>query len=779
MGLQQTLRDRLAPAALVGRREARLAAAYARRRDAVNRSCPPPATTPERRPGQLVATQPRPFGVLLTFTTASLEIRALTRDLLLFGWDDALSQPSHAVTLWTRDRPQVAHGETPDGGYRMDTGALAVIVSAEGAITVLDGAGSVRRRDDPPVWNGVGWTVRTRLEPDAVVQGLGGRASSGDLRGGSYRLWNTDPGGAWSSESDPLYVSTPAYVVLTEAGASHCFVDNTYDGTVAIGTDRDPEAVVTRLSDGPLRYSVSIGTLATVLNRFTELTGRPALPPRWALGYHHAKWGYRTAGDIRSVWRGFLDRGLPLSAVHLDIDHMDRNRDFSLDIDRYGEMPALAAEMAATNVHTVAIVDAGVPRAEDDPVYASGEAIGAWVRGPDGAVVEGAAWPGRAVFPDYTREDVRSWWGRQYRQLTAHGAAGVWHDMNEPSVFAAWGDPTLPLCARHAMDGRGGDHRQAHNVYGLLMNQAGYEGLKRHQPDRRPFLFSRSGWAGQQRYGGHWSGDIRTDWEGLQLSLSYTVGLGASGVPFSGPDSGGFSSDPDPELYARWFQLASWLPFFRTHGSINTRPREPWVWPEAVQDALRVALQWRYRLLPYWYTLAREAHETGAPYVRPLAWREPALRAVNDEFLLGDQILVAPVLKPGVTLRQVTLPKGIWYDAASGSRIDGGRTITVSAPLQRTPWFIRAGAVVPTEVEGTLVLLATPPVKNRKSPGGSLWVDNGDGWDGGRRERYGVAMSPEGEVHVSREVVTEGPFPWRAVSAAALGAKPGTRVRLV
>jgi alpha-glucosidase len=341
--------------------------------------------------------------------------------------------------------------------------------------------------------------------------------------------------------------------------------------------------------------------------------------------------------------------------------------------------------------------------------------------------------------------------------------------MNEPSSFAAWGDPTFPLSTRHDLDGRPSDHRDAHNIYGLQMCRGSYEGLRELRPDERPFLFSRSGWAGIQRYGGHWSGDIEASWPSLAATLHQAFGYGVSGVGYYGSDIGGFTGRPSPELFTRWFQLASFLPFFRTHCAWHVPRREPWEWGPEVMDRLRTALKRRYRLLPYWYTLALDATRTGAPYVRPLAWSDPGLRGLDDVFLLGDDVLVAPVLEEGATSRHVRLPVGVWFHGDSGERFVGSIDLPVGP--DDAPWFVRAGAVIPTEEDGRLVLLVAPPVGDQPSAGGRLLTDAGDGWDAPHDERYGSALL-DGEVTVTREVITQGTFGFSAVDVRAIDGRP-------
>jgi alpha-glucosidase len=348
---------------------------------------------------------------------------------------------------------------------------------------------------------------------------------------------------------------------------------------------------------------------------------------------------------------------------------------------------------------------------------------------------------------------VRRWWGGLYAERLAQGFAGVWHDMNEPVSFAAFGEPTLPRSARHALEGRGGDHREAHNVYALGMARAGYEGLCELRPEQRPFLFSRSGWAGMQRYGGSWSGDVATGWAGLRASLALVLGLGLCGVPYSGPDVGGFTGSPSPELYLRWFQLGAYLPFFRTHSAIDAGRREPWEFGEQVLEHARAALAERARLLPYLVTLAHVAHRTGAPYVRPLWWNSPgdrALRECGDAFLLGDSLLVAPVLEPGATSRAVRLPRGLWYDTATGEPHRGRTQVLLDAPLGRIPVLARAGAVLPVAGDdGTTELEVWAPRQGRTG-GGVVFTGDPEGWAKPRMERF-VSRWEDGAVVVERD----------------------------
>lgn len=748
-----------------GRRETR--AAWRRRR-ADARDLPRRGPERARVPGPAQGAQPAPGGGTIRFARSELRVRVAMGGAVFCGWDGAEPQPSYALAGGGPEVDARAVLEPDKDGWRVVSERVTVLVSRHGAVEFRTPGGMLLRRELPPRWwdpagDGAGprWVQRSQTPADARVFGLGGRAAGPRLPEGTYRLWNTDPGGSFGPGDDPLYITMPVQFVVADAGCHLVFHDTSWDGRVTLrdggegagsGHDR-PGGCELRMEGGPLRYWVVTGTPARVIGGWTALTGRPALPPRWALGHHHSRWGFGTQSEVRRVAAAYREHGLPLSALHLDIDHYDGHRVFTADPERFPDLPALAAELAVQGVRLVSIVDPGV-KAEPGPgLYDSGRAAGVFVRDARGREVRGVVWPGEAVFPDFTDPAARAWWGGLYRERLDKGFAGFWHDMNEPVSFAAFGDTTLPRSARHSLEGRGGDHREAHNVYGLAMAQAGYEGLRRLRPHRRPFLFSRSGWAGMQRYGGTWSGDVATGWEGLRASLALVVGLGLCGVPYSGPDVGGFTGMPEPELYLRWFQLGSYLPLFRTHSAKDAGRREPWEFGPEVLAHARAALAERTRLLPYLETLSHIARGTGAPYVRPLWWNSPAdraLRECGDAFLLGDALLVAPVLERGSVTRTVRLPRGQWYDTATGEAFRGPGQVLLDAPLDRVPVLARAGAVLPvTGADGEVELEVWAPRRDRRG-GGVVFSGDPEGWGAPRMERFTTRWA-DGEVVVERE----------------------------
>ncbi|MFI8188728.1 TIM-barrel domain-containing protein [Streptomyces sp. NPDC085946] len=756
-----------------------------RRRRADAAGLPPRGAERARVPGAVREVEPGPGGGVLRFDRSELRIFVAVNGAVFWGWDGAAPEPSYALAdRCPEPDPRAVLEPDKNGGWRVVAERVTVGVSRHGEVQVCTPGGVCLRRDLPPRWwepvggGAARWMQRSEVAADARFFGLGGRASGPRLRNGTYRLWNTDPGRAFSPGDDPLYLTMPVQTVVADAGTHLVFHDNSWDGTVTLregeegagsGHDRAGTSEL-RMAGGPLRCWVVVGTPARVLHVWASLTGAPALPPAWALGHHHAREDFGSEQEVRRVVSGYLEHDLPLDAVHLDTDHFDGHRVFTVDTDRFPKLPVLAEELRRDGIRLVSVVGPAVGAAPGDAVYDSGTAGDVFVRDASGRVVRGVVRPGEAVFPDFTDARVRAWWGGLYAERLAQGFSGVRHDMDEPTSFAAFGEPTLPRSARHRLEGRGGDHREAHNVYALCMARAGYEGLRELAPGERPFVFSRSGWAGVQRYGGTWSGGAAAGWPGLRASLALVLGLGLCGVPYSGPDVGGSGGDPSPELYLRWFQLGAYLPLFRTHASPRAGRGEPWEFGAEVLEHARAALAERRRLLPYFVTLAHLARRTGAPYVRPLWWSAPedrALRDCEDAFLLGDCLLVAPVLDPGADRRAVPLPRGRWYDTATGRAYEGPARVIVDAPLGRIPVFARAGAVLPVRGEdGGLELEVWAPARGRTG-GGLVVRDAGDGWDEPEVERYGVGWEGR-RVVVEREDGGGGGRPARPVRVRGL-----------
>ncbi len=708
---------------------------------------------PRRTPGKLQRVEPLSDGAHFVFKNAELELHFLSRWAVRIEWGPGTPPPpySHA-----RAQTRFAQVDTQpqENGWQLSTPELSVDVDDEGRIGFKTAEGDLLREDGPPARGVDSWVQESQLRPEERIFGLGERAAGLNLRPGEYRLWNTDAGGSYTTGEDPLYFCVPILVGLHSAGGYLVYYENPHDGRVRL-KDR---AEVT-FHGGQHRYVFISGTPPRALERLTRVLGRPALPPRWALGYHQSRWGYASEQDVRQVIDGFEHHGLPLAALHLDIDYMRGYRIFTVDHERFPNLGELAEECERRlGTRLVAIIDPGVKVDPEYEIYCEGLDAGHFCTLPDGSPLRGSVWPGAVHYPDFSDPRVRRWWGDHYAELLDLGITGIWHDMNEPTSFAAWGDTTFPLPTRHEFDGQPGDHRAGHNLYGHLMNQAAYEALRRHRPKERPFLLSRSGWAGSARYAWTWTGDTASTWEALRQTVPTVLGLGLSGTPFSGPDIGGFSGDPGMELFLRWFQLGALLPFFRTHSSKSSPPREPWQYGEEGLRIARKFLRLRRSLLPYLYTLAAQAHHTGWPMVRPLFWEQPgapSLWDVDDAYLLGDRLLVAPIFRPGATRRSLILPPGRWYDFWQGVEYEGPGEITVPAPLDRIPLFVRAGSALPLADEETLELHIYPPIRRIEDQ--PVYTDEGDGFGPSRWDYFSVHPQKHGLEITWR---AEGKYPW-------------------
>jgi alpha-glucosidase len=712
-------------------------------------------------------------GAVFDFGSARLECFFPASDLVRISWEPGRAPLPFALakTRWPGCRVEL---RAEGAGMRLEGPEASVVVGANGGLDFLCGHGRLLRRDLPPIRSGGGWTLRSQLRREESMHGLGLRAAGLDLRPGDYRMWNRDPGGSYGPGADPLYLCVPVLFCRHAQGSCLLFFENPHPG--AFSLHRTPNESRIRFERGMLRYFLVPGPVDRALERYTELTGRPPLPPRWALGFHQSRWGYAGQKEIREVARGFERHGLPLAAVHLDIDHLRGYRVFTVNRRRFPDLKGLSAELGARGVCLAGIVDPGVKREPGYWVYDEGRRRDAFCRRPDGSDQVGRVWPGECVFPDFTAERTRQWWGGLYRQMLDRGIEGVWHDMNEPAAFVSSGDPSLPQDTRHDMQGRGGDHLEAHNLYGLLMARAGYEGLRRERPERRPWLLTRSGWAGVQRYAWHWTGDTESTWAALRQTVHSALNLGLSGIAFTGPDIGGFSGSPSRELFLRWLQLAAFLPFFRNHCAWDRPRREPWRFGA---EALRIArryLKLRTRLMPYLYTLAREASISGHPLVRPLFWHfpdDPAARGEQDSFLLGDRLLVAPVLEPEAGSREVRLPAGRWYDFWDGAVYEGPGGTSLPASLSRIPVLVREASVLPLQEGERLDLhLHAPAGTGEPEMAGELYSDAGDGYGPGRLDRFAMARD---ELGVRVEWTSEGeyPFPFASVRAVVHGLRPG------
>lgn len=546
------------------------------------------------------------------------------------------------------------------------------------------------------------------LRPGDTVYGLGDKTGFLNKRGYTYENWNTDDPSPHEESFHTLYKDFPVFFVSSQSADTYgVFFDNTFRTYFDFGFE-SPDYLSFGAREGYLNFYFLAGpTLRAAVSRYTWLTGRCPLPQRWTLGYQQSRWGYADAETFRQLARTFRELDIPLDALHFDIDYMDGYRVFTTDERRFPDFPGLMQELGEQGIKAVTIIDPGVKVDPDYTVYQQGLAQRCFCRDADDLVYVNEVWPGRSVFPDFGAPHVRDWWAGLQRFLTEQGVSGVWNDMNEPASFQG----PLPDSVRMTDGERETTHGEMHNVYGHLMSRAAFQGWKE-ATGLRPFVITRACYSGSQKYAVCWTGDNQSLWNHLRMAIPQQCNLGLSGMAFMGTDIGGFGADATPELMARWVQVGCFSPLFRSHSANGTRLQEPWRFGEEVTDIFRRYVKLRYALLPYYYDLFRQCEETGLPPLRPLVLHyehDETVREMNDEFLLGEQLLVAPVVEQGARRRMVYLPEGVWYDFWTGERHSGGWLMR-EAPLDVCPIYVKAGTILPLYPEQRYVDEVKEPV---------------------------------------------------------------------
>jgi alpha-glucosidase len=554
------------------------------------------------------------------------------------------------------------------------------------------------------------FVVSRKLSRFDSIYGLGERTGPFDRRGGSYTLWNVDvlaPGvlqqnrlhekdpttDGRSTTFDPYYASIPFFYHApwgADFSMAGFFFDNGYKGNVEFHDDE----LLVQFGGGQYTEYVFAGpSMSAVLEAYTFVTGRMPLPPLWSLGHHQCRWHDYTQAQLIELGRRYRRHQIPCDVLWLDIGYMDGYRVFTWHPERFREPARTFATLASEGFRAVTIVDPGVKYEPGYAVFDEARAKNLLCKTPGGALYAGQVWPGRTAFPDFVKQETRSFWGELNVRLLETGISGIWNDMNEPAT----GD-IEPFAMSFDRDGQNHPHERYHNQYGLLMAMATYEGWRRARPDERPFILSRAGFAGIQRFAAQWLGDNYSEWAHLHMGIAMALGMGVSGQPFIGADIPGFGDNAGNELAARWFEYGALTPFCRCHNCAGNHEHYPWSFGLGVERVARQALRLRYRLLPYLYTAFLRASETGAPVQRPLVFdyqNDVESRRIEDQYLLGNALLVAPVLRAGETARHVYLPPGDWLDFHSDRRYEGGQYAVIAAPLGQIPLLGRAGHVIP------------------------------------------------------------------------------------
>lgn len=527
--------------------------------------------------------------------------------------------------------------------------------------------------------------------------GLGDKATQMNLKGKRVENFATDQY-AYQKEQDPLYKVVPFYIGLHNKQSYGIFFDNTFRTFFDFCQERR-NVTSFWAEGGEMNYYFIYGPqMQDVVTNYTDLTGKPELPPLWVLGYHQCKWSYYPESKVKEITSKFRELQIPCDAIYLDIDYMEGFRCFTWNKNYFPDPKRMVAELAEDGFKTVVIIDPGIKIDQDYWVYKEALEKDYFCKRADGPYMKGKVWPGECNFPDYTNPAVREWWAGLFKELVADiGVKGVWNDMNEPAVMEV-PNKTFPMDVRHVYDGNPCSHRKAHNIYGTQMARATYHGVKRFAYPKRPFVITRSAYSGAQRYTSSWTGDNVATWEHLWIANIQVQRMSISGMGFTGSDIGGFAEQPTGELYARWIQLGVFHPFCRTHSSGDHGNQEPWAFDEEVINITRKFVSLRYQLLPYLYTMFWQYIEEGIPMLKPLVYfdqDDTQTHYRNDEFIFGNQILVCPILEPNAVGRRMYIPRGEWYNYWTNEFSVGGREVWIDTKFDEIPVFIKAGAVIP------------------------------------------------------------------------------------
>ena len=599
--------------------------------------------------------------------------------------------------------------------------------------------------------------VSKAMEKDMFFYGLGERTGSLNKKGYHYRNWNTDDPNPHGETYAQLYKSIPFLITIKGEEASGIFFDNHFESHFDMGKENSNYYYFGAV-DGNLDYYFMYGpSVKEVVSEYTELTGRTPLPQLWTLGYQQCRWSYAPKERLMEVAKAFREKDIPCDTLYLDIDYMDGYRVFTWDNNKFDNPKEILNELKNIGFKVVTIIDPGVKVDKGYKIYDEGLKEGYFATDKDRIVYKNKVWPGDSVYPDFMSSKTRKWWAENQKIMMDYGVSGIWNDMNEPASF----NGPLPDDVEFNNDGTIVTHKEIHNVYGHMMGKATYEGIKE-ATNKRPFVVTRACYAGTQKYSTVWTGDNQSTWEHLRMSLPMLMNLGLSGMAFCGTDVGGFGHDCTGELLSRWVQVGAFTPLFRNHAAMGTRDQEPWAFDKTTEDINRKYIKLRYKLLPYLYDMMYKCEDSGAPIIRPLLFNYQNDRntyEINDEFIFGDSILVAPVVEQGARQRLVYLPQGDnWIDYWTGEEHKGGKYIIKEAPLDICPIYIKSLSIIPVgkeqsyigeKVDDTLMLNIYLSNEDGKSTYTHI-LDDGESFEykNGKLNKYNISFDLSDELRI-------------------------------
>ncbi|MDP4208391.1 MAG: glycoside hydrolase family 31 protein [Bacteroidota bacterium] len=559
--------------------------------------------------------------------------------------------------------------------------------------------GQLINTDDPSFgtsWLGDQVATYKSLQPDERFIGLGEHTGNLDRRGESYINYNTDNPG-YNNGSKSLYASIPFYIGLHHNLNYGLFLDNSSRTTFSFGAGNNRFTSFTAECGEMNYYFIYHKNIRKIIESYTWLTGRMPMPPMWSLGYQQCRYSYFPDADLLSTAQKFRERNIPVDMFYLDIHYMDKYKLFTWDNERFPDPAGTINKLKQMSYHLAVIIDPGVKVEDNYDVYKDGLKSDIFVKYPDGTPYQGQVWPGWCHFPDFTMPKARTWWGGWFKKYVDQGITGFWNDMNE---IAAWGQD-VPKLLEFNWEGQKTSYLEAKNVFGMQMARSTFEGTKKLLDGKRPFVLTRSGYSGLQRYTSIWTGDNQSNEDHMLLGVRLINSMGLSGISFAGMDIGGFSGNPTPGLYTRWMEIGAFCPMFRGHTAVYTNRTEPWAFGEIDEDIVRRYIGFRYQLMPYIYSGFYESTQNGMPVARSLAIDYATDPNIYDskyqqQYLFGQSIMVAPC-KSTEEISKIYLPEGQWFDLFTDRVYEGHQSVFTESPIEKLPLFVRAGSIVPMQ----------------------------------------------------------------------------------
>jgi alpha-glucosidase len=654
---------------------------------------------PVKNAGKVVNAKIDGQRVIITTEKAYVEITVYSANMVRVRVDKQKLAADFSYAVIKKPEPTHISILQNNDEITIKTDSLKVIVSKKlFAVTFYAPDGQVINQDVPGLatsWVNEAVTTYKTMQPQERFIGLGEKTGNLDRSGTGYTNWNTDAFG-YTTTQDPIYSTIPFYIGIHHHLNYGIFMDNTYQSDFNFGASNNRFSSFGARGGEMNYYFIYHKRISDIITSYTALTGRMKLPPIWSLGYQQNRYSYYPEAEVLRIAETLREKKIPADGITLDIHYMDHFKVFTWDKDRFTDPKSMTDKLKQMGFKLTVIVDPGVKVEDGYGVYDRGIKENIFAKYPDGTNYTARVWPGWCHFPDFTQAKARAWWGNEIKKYGEDGISGLWNDMNE---IATWGQKT-PDNVIFDYDGRHASHLQAHNVYALQMVRASYEGARK-AFNKRPFILTRAGYAGLQRYSAIWTGDNRAEDSHMLLGVRLLNSLGLSGVPFTGMDVGGFTGNSAPSLFARWMQIGAFNPYFRNHTALNTKSAEPWTFGEEVLEISRNYVNLRYKLLPYLYSSFYEATQNGNPVMRSLSidytfddhiYQEP----FQNQYLFGNAFLVAPFAGTD-KFGTVYFPEGKWYDLYTGKVEQGNRQQIIELTEQKLPVYVKESSIIPMQ----------------------------------------------------------------------------------